>query len=153
MIVFRLSKDLYKNDLSGKGAEMAGGRWNSKGIPILYTAENRALCTAELAVHLPLGIMPKNYFLIQIEIPKNTAMLKIPLNKLPKDWNTFPHPVSTKEIGDRFVKQNKCLVMKAPSAIIHGEYNYLINPGHKHFRKVKILNVESYEFDRRLFFR
>ena len=58
MIVFRLCKSMFKDDLSGRGAEIAGGRWNNRGRPMLYTAENRALCTAEIAVHTPLGIVP-----------------------------------------------------------------------------------------------
>ena len=61
MIVYRLCKSIYKKDLSGKGAEIAGGRWNSKGYAILYTSESRSLCTAEIAVHTPLGNVPADY--------------------------------------------------------------------------------------------
>ena len=57
MIVYRLSKSKYSADLSGKGAEKAGGRWNSKGVAMVYTSASRALCTAEVAVHVPLGIV------------------------------------------------------------------------------------------------
>lgn len=69
MIVYRLSKEIYANDLSGKGAEIAGGRWNSKGSAALYTAQSIALCVTEIAVHIPLGILPRDYRLIHIEIP------------------------------------------------------------------------------------
>ncbi|NQU32919.1 MAG: RES family NAD+ phosphorylase [Bacteroidetes bacterium] len=68
MIVYRLTKAKYSNDLSGKGAAKTGGRWNSKGIPVVYTCESRALCTSEIAVHTPLGILPLDYMLITIEI-------------------------------------------------------------------------------------
>ena len=69
MIVYRLTKAKYSHDRSGKGAEKTGGRWNSKGIPVVYTSESRALCTSEIAVHTPLGILPHDYMLITIEIP------------------------------------------------------------------------------------
>jgi len=37
---------LYKaDDLSGEGAKLMGGRWNSKSVPVIYAA-----CTITLAV-------------------------------------------------------------------------------------------------------
>ncbi|NND07925.1 MAG: RES family NAD+ phosphorylase [Saprospiraceae bacterium] len=140
-----------KDDMSGKGAELAGGRWNSIGQAMFYTAENRALCTAEIAVHTPLGIVPKNYYLISIEIPQDTDMLEIDVKDLPKNWKTFPHSPITKKVCDQFIAQNNFLIMKVPSAVIHGAYNCLINPTHKNFKKVNIVGSEPFAFDKRLF--
>ena len=148
MIVFRLSKEKFSRDLSGKGAEVVGGRWNSKGNPMLYTSQSIALCVTEIAVHVPLGILPKDYQLVHIELPK-TEILEV--KKLPKDWQTFPHANSTQMIGDKFLKENKFLVMKVPSATVQGEFNYLINPWHKDFNKIKIHKIENFTFDGRLF--
>ena len=92
MIVFRLCKGKYKNDLSGKGAEKSGGRWNSRGSAVIYTCESRALCTAEIAVHTPLGIVPNDYLLLTIEIPDNISIIELKVKDLPKNWRTFPHP-------------------------------------------------------------
>lgn len=150
MIVFRLTKEKYKNDLNGKGAEINGGRWNSKGLKVIYTAESRALCTTEIAVHTPLGIVPTNYYLQSIEVP-NLKMWKISPKTLKKDWRNFPHEVSTKIVGDKFIEENKFLIMRVPSAVIQDEYNYLINPNHKSFSRVKLLKVEEFKFDKRLF--
>ena len=149
-MVYRLSRKRFKDDLSGKGAEIAGGRWNSKGIAILYTSQNRALCTAEIAVHTPLGIMPKDYYVISIELPK-TKVLEVKLKDLPKNWNTFPHLSVTKKIGDEFVNSSKCLILKVPSAVIQDEFNFLINPHHNLFNKVKIKSSKPFKFDSRLF--
>ena len=150
MIVYRLSKEIYANDLSGKGAEIAGGRWNSKGSAALYTAKSIALCVTEIAVHIPLGILPKDYRLIHIEIPDTDFFEP---KRLPKDWNTFPHPDSTQKIGDRFLKENKFLFMKVNSAAVQGEFNYIINPKHVDFSDVKIKKIEKFTFDDRLFIR
>lgn len=150
MIVYRLSRKRYKEDLSGKGAEIAGGRWNSIGIALLYTGENRALCTAEIAVHTPLGITPIDYYILTIELPK-TEIERIDSKDLKKDWRTFPHQAYTKFYGDDFVKRNESLILQVPSAVIQDEYNYLINPKHEKFDKVKILESEPFRFDRRLF--
>lgn len=150
MIVFRLSRKKYKDDISGKGAELAGGRWNSTGVALLYTSGNRALCTAEIAVHTPLGITPKDYFLLTLKIPKTKAE-EIHRKDLPKNWATFPHQKFTKKIGNNFVNENKNLILKVPSAVIQGEHNYLINPYHPSFKKVKIIDSEPFKFDMRLF--
>ena len=69
MRVYRLSKEKYKNDISGAGAEKFGGRWNSKGTRMVYTADSRALAKLEVAVNLALHRIPKNYFLTIIELP------------------------------------------------------------------------------------
>jgi RES domain-containing protein len=151
MIVYRLGKAKYSKDLSGAGAERTGGRWNSKGVPLLYTSASRALCVTEIAVHVPLGILPKNYNLTAIEVPDKAAVAEIEILNLPFDWKSFPYPDSTKIPGDNFVTSASHLVLKVPSAVVQGDYNYLINPRHAGFAAVKIVSVEPFEFDERLF--
>ncbi len=151
MIVFRLSKSIYSRDLSGKGAEKTGGRWNSKGFALIYSSDSRALCTTEIAVHTPLGNLPVDYFISSIEIPDHIKIKEIPVTTLPKDWNNFPHSHSTQKVGDVFILEEKFLVLKVPSAVVQGEYNYLINPNHPQIKLIKIKNVESFNFDKRLF--
>jgi RES domain-containing protein len=150
MIVYRLSAEKYKKDLSGTGAEKAGGRWNSKGMAMLYTSESRALCTTEIAVHTALGNMPDGYHLITIELP-DTAIFEIDAANLPADWKSIPHANSTQLIGDDFLRNAQFLIMKAPSVVVPGDFNYLVNPAHPLFKKVKLLKTEPFEFDKRLF--
>lgn len=150
MIVYRLTKKKYKEELSGKGAEINGGRWNSKGRQLIYTGESRALCTTEIAVHTPLGIIPNDYYLQSIKLPK-IMMYEVALKQLNKNWKNFPHEISTKQIGDKFIDDNHFLIFKVPSAVVQDEYNYLINPNHKLFGKVKMIKVEEFKFDKRLF--
>ncbi|MBC5991545.1 RES family NAD+ phosphorylase [Pontibacter cellulosilyticus] len=151
MIVYRLSRSKFRNDLSGKGAELAGGRWNSKGIPMLYTSESIALCTVEIAVHMPLGIVPLDYCLVRIELPDFKELPEIKLEELPEVWKTFPHANVTQELGDNFILEEKHLILKVPSATVQGNHNYLINPRHPDFSKVKLLDSAPFEFDKRLF--
>jgi len=151
MIVFRLSKTKYNKDLSGKGAEISGGRWNSKGMPMIYTSLSRALCTVEIAVHTPLGNLPKEYNLITIEIPDHCQMTELKASKLPANWKSFPHPNSTQTVGDKFLMNSKYLGMKVPSVVVQGDYNLLINPNHRDIHNIKIVNIEPFTFDERLF--
>ena len=149
MIVYRFSKENYHRDLSGKGAELHGGRWNSKGVAMLYTSQSRALAFAEVAIHIPVGIVPKNYFLVSIQIPDTVKMARLAEKDLPKDWRSNPHSSSTQKIGDRFIAEAKHLILQVPSAVVPGDFNYLINPNHPLIREIKIHAAEPFEFDSR----
>jgi RES domain-containing protein len=117
---------------------------------MVYTSESRALCTTEIAVHTPLGNIPTDYQIISIEIP-DELIGDVELSSLPSNWNSIPHSHLTQIIGDRFILDNVYLVLKVPSAVVKGDHNYLINPNHKDINKVKILEVEGFNFDKRLF--
>jgi RES domain-containing protein len=151
MIVFRLASSKFSRDLSGKGAQKSGGRWNSKGTLMIYTGMTRALCATEIAVHTPLGIVPEDYTISSIQLPNTTRILRPVAALLPANWKTFPHPNSTQLLGDQFIADGRYLVMQVPSAVVQGEFNFLINPAHKDFKKVKILKTEAFTFDQRLF--
>ncbi|VAW23756.1 hypothetical protein MNBD_BACTEROID01-512 [hydrothermal vent metagenome] len=151
MIVYRLASKKYSNDLTGIGAEITGGRWNLKGTRELYTADSRALCMAEIAVHTPIGIMPKDYFMITIEIPDYSQITELKVKQLPKDWRKFPYLKLTQELGDSFINKNEVLYIKVPSAVVQGDFNILINPQHLDSDKVKILQIEEFDFDERIF--
>lgn len=149
MIVYRLSKGKYHLDLSGKGAELYGGRWNSKGVAMLYTSQSRALAFAEVAIHIPVGIVPKDYFLIAISVPDTADIFKLDDTAMPPDWRSNPHSNSTQKIGDQFIVDTKHLVLQVPSAIVPGDFNFLINPTHSQFKEVVVDKVEPFEFDSR----
>lgn len=151
MILFRISKSAFAGDLTGKGAEKAGGRWNSAGTPMIYTCPSRSLCVLEVAVHTPLGNIPSEYSLTIFELPDSLSLTEHDPSRLPAHWNSFPHPHFTQVIGDTFIKQNKFLVMKVPAAVAEGDFNYLINPLHKDMKQVKIKTIEPFNFDTRLF--
>lgn len=151
MTVYRLSKQKYCYDLSGKGAELIGRRWNSKGTAMLYTSSSRALCVTELAVHLPLGIVPKDFYLVTIEIPDSCSIYQLKEEDLPPNWNAHPHSHFTQVMGDKFANTKKHIGMSVPSAAVQGDYNYLINPHHKDFQQIKITQATVFTFDDRLF--
>ncbi len=150
MIVYRLAKQQYVNDLSGRGAEITGGRWNGKGVAALYTAGSRALAVLEVAVHVPYGIMPINYRMIGIDVPEGD-IFKLDVVDLPKNWNRNPPPGATQFLGDDFLNENKHLILQVPSAAVAGDWNYIINPRHVGFSNLKIAFTEPFEFDSRLF--
>jgi RES domain-containing protein len=151
MEVFRLSREKYKGVLSGKGAAIKGARWNSKGTEIIYTASNRSLAMAEVFVHLNMKTLPSGYYMLTIFIPDSVSILKLKTSDLPPDWNRFPHPSSTKKVGDDFIKKGKYCLLQIPSVVTPGDYNYLINSNHPEFASIKIIAEYPFGFDDRLF--
>lgn len=151
MEVFRLSREEFSKELSGKGSAKYGGRWNSLGIELIYTASNRSLAMAEVVVHLTIATLPSDYRIVTVYIPDNLSMKVLQEKDLPDDWNIFPHSPVTQSIGDKFVSDNKFCLLKIPSAVTKGDFNILINPAHAEFSKIKIINNEPFPFDRRIF--
>ena len=149
MIVYRISDCKYITDLSGKGAALYGARWNSKDTYIVYTAQSRALALLEAVVHI--GKIPvTGYCVATIDIPDD-SIEHLPLGTLPNDWNTNPPPDILKVIGDRFIRSNKHAALEIPSVLMREEHNYLLNPAHPKFQKVKIVTQRAISFDERLF--
>ena len=153
MDVYRIVRKKYSKDLSGLGARMFGGRWNSKGVAVVYSAESISLAAFELAVHTPLTLMPKDLIMMRISLPKIRNMQYVELDNLPKKWDKHPPIKKTQKMGDEFVQANEALLLRVPSAVIPNEFNYLINPTHTLMAKVKITATRPFQFDSRLFFK
>ena len=149
MNVFRICSEKYNNDISGNGArKQYSNRWNSYGTPMLYTAESAALCAVELSkVYNPYSKIHK-YYLLEIEIPNNEPLI-IDESFYDENWTHNIH--ISKSLGDYFISENEFLTLKVRSIWIQNCYNYLINPNHVDFKKVKIINKYSFPFKGELF--
>ena len=150
MEVFRLVREQFAQTLSGKGAAINGARWNSQGVEMIYTAINRSLAMAEVAVHFSIATMPKNYMMVTIDIPDDIEIKTLNTEHLPANWNQFPHPTSTQKIGNLFISENTHCCLKVPSVVTQGDFNILINPQHEEFARVRIINIEQFPFDQRM---
>lgn len=149
MIVFRIGKTKYKNDLSGEGSRLFGGRWNHKGTACVYTAESRALATLEYTVNVNIDEIPRALSFTKIEIPDG-VIVPVLLPDLPGDWRQSPAPSSTKDLGNALLNSNSAVAYKIPSVVVPKEYNILINPLHPDIKLIKILAVEDYPYDVRI---
>ncbi|MHC1775640.1 MAG: RES family NAD+ phosphorylase [Lentimicrobium sp.] len=150
MKVFRLSRKKYPAELSGKGAAAFGARWNSQGIEMIYTAESRALAMAEVFVHLSLAMMPHDYQMLTIDIPEPVSVKVLDCDTLPDNWSESPYNFKTQKIGDCFIAAREACVLKVPSSVVQGDFNYLINPYHTDFSQISIVEIIDFVFDRRL---
>lgn len=147
--VWRLVKSEHVHTaFTGEGARLFGGRWNEVGTLMVYTSGSLSLSTLELFVNLDAS-PPSTMNLMSIEalIPKEII---IEAKDIPKEWNSIPVESASQNLGSQWVIENKSAVLKVPSAIIPNEYNYLLNPNHKDFQKIKIKDAEAFSIDNRM---
>jgi len=149
MILYRLTRCVYAEDLSGTGGRIFGGRWHSIGKSGIYLASSRALALLEVLVHLQPLMIPDDYCLVEIEVPED-SISQVNIEHLPSNWKDVSSPIELKAFGDAFLKRGAHLMMKVPSSIIPMEHNYLVNPMHPEMKKVKIVKHEPFDFDSRL---
>ncbi len=152
MFVYRITKGKYADRLSGEGARLTGGRWNSKGTPVIYCASGVALATLEVLVHFPLNIAPKNLVLVEIDCPDSLTVERVGLDRLEEKWNNYPPSGYCAVIGDQWCAAQSSPILTVPSVIIQNELecNYLLNPNHPDFNRISITKISPYFFDRRL---
>ncbi|HET7116463.1 MAG TPA: RES family NAD+ phosphorylase [Hanamia sp.] len=147
MIVYRISIAKYSTKLIASGFP---ARWNSKDIKVIYTAESKALACLENVVHRNSRGLQKNFRQMDIAIPAELEMEEIRETDLNVGWKDFLQMPYTQSLGDAWVSAAKTPVLKVPSAIVSGDSNYLINPSHKDFRKIKLIKTIPFEFDSRI---
>jgi RES domain-containing protein len=145
-----VKRKLTKAAFSGEGARRFGGRWNSKGVSVVYAAQSQSLAALEMIVHLDSVELLKYYVAISVTFDSRLA-LDADLSSLPKNWRAFPAPKGLKAIGDDWISAAKSPVLRVPSVVVPSESNFLLNPGHADFPKLVIGSPLRFRFDPRLF--
>jgi RES domain-containing protein len=148
--VWRLNARRFaKAAFSGGGAFRYGGRWNLPGTRVVYCAESRALAAMESLVHVEdiedLGAV--EWQATAITLPG--AFIERPL-RFPQSWRSYPFPPLTQKFGSDWARDLRSVALRVPSAVVPGEFNFLINPAHPDFTKVKFALPEPFRFDPRL---
>ena len=134
---------------TGEGARRYGGRWNSPGTAIVYTAESQSLAALEMVVHLDSSELLRNYVVFEVGIDES-LVVKIGLAQLPRNWRADPPPPRVREVGDAWAKAATPAVLQVPSTTLPAEHNFLLNPHHPDFPKLVIGRSFSFQFDARL---
>ena len=117
---------------------------------MIYTAQSRALACLENVVHRNSIGLQKNFSVMEIGIPEDILILEIKEKDLIPNWKEFDKMPYTQSLGDLWVRETKSAILKIPSAIVSGDSNYLFNPGHKDYKRIKLLKTMSFEFDERI---
>ena len=133
----------------GEGARIAGGRWNSPGIPMVYTSQSAALAALELLVQLGRSRSLIDYVIFSCRFDEPFVEM-LPRSGLPRDWRSYPAPPRLQQIGDKWIRDARSAVLEVPSAVIEGETNFLLNPEHRDFQSIEISPPQPFELDLRL---
>lgn len=133
----------------GEGARLNGGRWNSAGVRMVYTASSISLAVLELVVHLENTDVLPSYSLIQVHFDESLVS-HLDRRGLPPNWASHPAPPDLFTIGDEWIAGQSSVVLDVPSVIVESETNYLINPVHPDFKSLTIDPPRPFRLDPRL---
>jgi len=147
MRVYRITLAKYSRSLHASGMP---ARWNSKDVRMIYTAASRALACLENLVHRNALGLDQLFRTMVIDIPDDLVIKRINSNSLPLAWQAFANYQYTQKLGDAWIAGRKSAVLQVPSALIPQEFNYLINPDHPDFKKIRLVATESFVFDPRI---
>ena len=134
---------------SGEGAWRYGGRWNSRNVRVIYASEHQSTAALEVFVHNKPFNPNERYKAFRLEWPDSLTE-GFPAEKLPANWRVDPPPIETTEIGDRWVRERRSAVLALPSVISPDDTNFVLNPEHRDFKRIRIHPPIDYDFDPRL---
>jgi RES domain-containing protein len=151
MRVFRICRERFSTDaFTGEGARRFGGRWNSRGVPMVYCSSSLALAAIELFVHLEPNLQPDDLVSIAATLPPSEPAQQLTPEALPPEWwNDDFEPL--RKLGDAWIREKTSLALQVPSAPLHSEWNVLLNPLHPAIAQLKIDPLQPFQFDARMF--
>ena len=134
---WRVEKDIFAATArTGDGARIAGGRWNSPGLPAIYCGQSLALSVLEILVHAVTPderADPRVWFRLTM---RADACRTVPARRFPRGWDDPVIQPATVALGDEWLRGGRSVALRVPSAVIPGEWNYILNPLHPQFRKL-----------------
>jgi RES domain-containing protein len=150
MVVWRLCRAVHAGQaFSGEGARRYGGRWNSRGVPMVYCSSSLALAAIELFVHIEPAQAPDDLVSIAVALPEDEPARTIAPNELSENW--WADLEATRALGDAWLRSGSALALRVPSVPIRSEWNVLVNPLHPRVGELRIEPAQAFEFDARMF--
>jgi len=135
---------------TGEGARIAGGRWNQAGTAVVYVSGSLALAALEQFVHLTKAGLHIEFVTFKVDVPDEVAIDVLEKPRLPRNWRQEPVPEETQKLGSQWVKEGRALLLQVPSVLVPSEYNFVLNPAHSDYRKMRIHGPEPFSFDPRM---
>jgi RES domain-containing protein len=119
---------------SGEGARLYGGRWNPKGVAMVYTAQSQSLALLEMLVQdQPLRA---HYVMIPAYIPDDLAVVRVGPDELPPNWREPGSREHLQKLGADWIASGRSAVLAVPSVVVPAESNFLLNPSHPDFSRI-----------------
>lgn len=149
MILYRITREKYAQDLSGRGGLLSAARWHDH-VPVIYSSVNSSTAILEVLVHLQPEEIHNDLMIMSIIVPDETNSEELEISQLPVGWNSYPAPAVLKRIGNAWLASKSALLLYIPSVIDPLAKNVLINPLHPDAASLKIGEVQPFTFDKRL---
>lgn len=146
MKAWRLATTLYP-PLTGEGARLRGGRWNSPGVPLVYAASTLSLAVLEMLVHVRREELPEILASFEVSVPDDSVET---LTEVPNAWFRDPAQRQSRRFGDIWAHEARTLSLLVPSAVLPSETNVLLNPLHPRFTEVEVVSQTPFSLDPRL---
>jgi RES domain-containing protein len=152
--VWRIATDAptYEaDDMTGAGAKLMGGRWNEKGVAVVYAAGTRSLACLETIVHLNAGGLPLNRYLVEVTIPGDVwdAREEVDVTRL-VGWDARPASRTSIGFGTEWARSRRTAVLVVPSVVVPEEVNVLVNPLHPSSASLTARKVRLWTYDPRV---
>jgi RES domain-containing protein len=149
---WRLTPSAFARALDGEGASLAGGRWNSRGVPVLYTSSQLSLCALEVLVNIPARLRDDlaAFEAVRLSIPDDAGTTEIGLREFEAMLAAADPQAACRVAGDDWIAKGRDLVLAAPSVIVPEERNLMLNPAHPRMGEVAIISTRPFRFDARL---
>lgn len=153
-VVWRIATaapDFSASDLSGRGAQLSGGRWNALGVPLLYCADTPALACLETLVHLN-NTLPLNRYLVRVEVPEAVwrRAQRRTVGDLDVQWDALPPAAVSISIGTQWAQAGLSALLLVPSVVVPEQSVVLINPRHADATQLRVEVLRRWTYDWRL---
>jgi RES domain-containing protein len=136
--------------LDGEGARRYGSRWTPKGLPVVYASATLSLAALERFVHTDPDLDVPDLIAIAIDVAPRIKTERMAASALPSDWRSYPAPEFLARLGEVWAANARSAILIVPSAIIPSEDNFILNPSHRDFGRLKIGPPEPFAFDPRM---
>lgn len=150
LTAWRLTEAIYAADaFGGEGARALGGRWSSPGYWVVHSSEHASLAVLEVLAN---AFRPKllPYFVLASCTFDESLVTHVEIEELPPNWREPRAPEELRDFGDEWIRSERSAVLSVPSVIIEHERNYLLNPVHADFERIKLTLPKPFRLDRRL---
>ena len=149
MQVWRLCKRRHAA-FDGEGARRVGGRWNRRGSPVVYVSSSLSLAALELLVHADPALLPDDLVAVDADLPAALRRREISERELPRGWRRTPPPEALADLGAAWLASRETAVLAVPSALVPHERNFLLNPAHEDFPRIRVGTAVAFSLDPRL---
>ena len=145
--------------MSGTGAYLYGGRWNTPEHYAVYLSGTLTLAMLEVLVHIDdaEAFVQKEHVYHAVRFDENDVAV-LEEGSLPQTWNARPETLASQAIGDEFLERAEQFALALPSVVVPRALrydplymNYLVNPKHPDFATTaEVGEVQPLDWDPRL---